>query len=164
MDEFLRSLLLVLCGLVAVIALVIAYLWYFIFGKSLRGVLMAGLSIMLNRDSKLDLDDDPQLVKRPQDVKSEMQHEVGSLDFESRISDSDEYIPQTHVEDSDGFSAQRVEPAKLTEELVSSSFEDGRFRRIAKAFSRPFLRMRLNTTSDLPAENVRRGTDTKNVE
>ena len=164
MDDFLRSLLLVLCGLVALIALAVTYLWYFVFGKSLRAVLMAGLSIMMNRDSKIDIDDDPKLAKRPKDAKGEITQEVEALDFTTSITTHDEYIPQMKTSDTDSFGAQSVDQRRQTQELVSSSFEEGRFRRITDVLSRPFLKMRMMMQSDIPAENVKRGGDSSNIE
>lgn len=157
MDDFVRSLLLVLCGLGAFVALVVTYLWYFVFGKSLRAVLMAGLSIMMNRDSRVKLDDDPKLVKRPVDVKKEMPQETAALDFQSSLTSQDQYIPQ--VKDMDSFGAQAVEPHRQTQELVSSSFEEGRFKRITNVLSRAFLRQRLPLDNGVSAENIHRSAD-----
>jgi|GEM_PF-1886632 len=156
MADFLPSLLLVLCGIVAVIALVIAYLWYFIFGRSLRAVLMAGLSIMLNRDSTIDLNADVVLEKRPEQVKKEMTQEAEALDFKGSLTSYDKYIPQMEVEESLDFSAQTVDAQPKAQEFVSSSFTTGRFRRVQEIFARPFLKMRIDPQSDVPAQNVKR--------
>ena len=164
MNDFVRSLLLVLCGLSAFIALVVAYLWYFVFGKSLRRVLMAGLGIMLNRDSRIDIDDDPKLVKRPADVKKEMPQETAALDFQSSVNSQDEYIPRIEGDDVDTFGAQAVESNRQTQELVISSFEGGRFKRITDVLSRAFLRQRLPLASDAAAENIKNGADSTHIE
>lgn len=158
MDDIVRILPLVLCGLVAIVTLIIAYLWYFVFGKSLRGVLMAGLGILLNRDSTIDINDDPKLIKRPTDVKKEMPEEMNALDFESSMTSNDQYIPQVRDDD---FGAQSAESKRQRQELVSSSFADGRFKRITEAISRTFLRQRWvsRNSDDVVAENVRPGND-----
>lgn len=159
MDEFLRNLLLVLCGLGALVLLVVAYLWYFVFGRKLRGVLMAGLSILLNRDSTIDLNADVVLEKRPEDVKNEMSQEVESLDFGSEIAESSQFVPK--VEEND-FSAFAVDSPMTQHELISSSFGEGRIRRMVNAVSRPFLRLRMQQPSKkAKAQNVQIGTDAK---
>lgn len=164
MDDFLRSFLLVLCGIGAVILLVITYLWYFVFAKSLRAVLMAGLSILMNRDSKIDLDDDPQVVKRPKDVKNEMPAETKSMDFHTTIENQDDYVPQSRIIDGDVFGAQTAGSQSKLNELVSSSFEGGRFRRMKELISRPFLRARMTVQEEVSAENIRRGMDSSDTD
>ncbi len=109
MDEFLPSLLLVLCGIVAVIGLVVTYVWYFIFGRSLRAVLMAGLSIMMNRDSTIDLDADVVLEKRPEQAKKEITQEVDALDFQGSLTTHNKYVPQMEADEPLSFGAQAVE-------------------------------------------------------
>jgi len=163
MDDFLRNLLLVFCGIGAIVLLIVTYLWYFVFAKSLRAVLMAGLSIMMNRDSKIDLDDDPKLVKRPEHAKKEMTQEVEAISFDASVNVQSEYVPQM-AHEADGFGAQAAESSSKKNSLVSSSFEGGRFRRITKVLSRPFLNMRLNSVGDVVAENLKQGTDSSNTE
>lgn len=158
MDEFVRILLLAVCGIGAIIFLIVTYLWYFVFGRSLRGILMAGLGVLMNRDMRIDLDDDPELTKRPQNVRQEMPHEIDALDFQSSLSTNDQYVPQAH-DDEDGFGAQAIDAKPLKQDLVSSSFEEGRFRRLTKALSRPFLRMRMSPQSDVPAKNLKQQND-----
>ena len=157
MQDFLPNLLLVLCGIGAVIALIIAYMWYFVFGRSLRGILMAGLSIMLNRDSTIDLNADVVLKKRPEQAKKEMTQEVEALDFQGSLSSHDKYIPQIESDDELDFSAQTVDAQSKPQGFVSSSFTSiGRFRRVQEVFSRPFLRMRITSQSDdVPSQNVK---------
>ncbi len=162
MDEFLPSLLLVLCGIVAVIGLVVTYVWYFVFGRSLRAVLMAGLSIMMNRDSTIDLDADVVLDKRPEQAKKEITQEVDALNFQESLTTHDKYVPQMEADESLNFGAQAVEAQSKTQEFVSSSFGTGRFRRMTEIFTRPFLKMRINPKSDVPAQNVKHGTDSSN--
>jgi hypothetical protein len=160
MENFLPSLLLVLCGIVAVIALIVTYLWYFIFGKSLRAVLMAGLSILMNQDSTIDLDADVVLDKRPEQAKEEIEQEVNALDFQESLTTHDKYIPQMKTQDSLDFSAQAIDIQPETQDLVSSSFTStGRFRRVQEIFSRPFLKMRIKPKSNVPAQNVKRKAD-----
>jgi hypothetical protein len=164
MNDFVRSLLLVLCGIGALVALVLTYLWYFVFGRSLRRVLMAGLGIMLNRDSRIDLNADVVLEKRPEQVKKEMAQEAAALDFQGEVTAHDQYIPQVAVDGSASFSAQTVDSKAETNTFVSSSFVGGRFRRVAETFVRPFLKMRINPQSDIPAQNVKRKPDSSDVE
>lgn len=160
MADFLPNLLLVLCGIVAVIALVVAYLWYFIFGRSLRAVLMAGLGIMLNRDSTIDLNADVVLDKRPEQAKKEMTQEAKALDFQGSLTTNDKYIPQMEVEEELDFTSQAVDIQSNKQDFVSSSFTaTDRFRRVQEIFIRPFLQMRINPQSDVPAQNVKRKAD-----
>lgn len=164
MDNFLPSLLLVICGIGAIIILALTYLWYFVFGRSLRAIFMAGLSIMTNRDSTIDLDADVELEKRPEQAKEEIIQEVEALDFQGSITTHSPYVPQVDGEDSDNFGAQAVQTQLKTQDFVSSSFGGGRFRRVKQVFTRPFLKMRVNQQSDVPAQNVKRGTDLSNME
>jgi hypothetical protein len=164
MDNILPSLLLVGCGFGAIIILALTYLWYFVFGRSLRGILMAGLSIMMNRDSTIDLDADVELEKRPEQAKEEMTQEVEALDFQGSITTHNPYIPQVDGEDSDNFGAQAVETQLNTQDFVSSSFGGGRFRRVGQVFTRPFLKVRIKPRSDAPTKNVKRGADSTNIE
>jgi len=161
MDEFLRNFLLVLCGIGAVALLVVAYLWYFVFGKSLRAVLMAGLSILMNRDSTIDLDADVEIKKRPEEAKKEMTQEIAALDFNDEVASHSPYVQQATIDE--GFGAQAVE-ADNKQELVSSSFGTGRFRRVLKSVMRPFLRLRMQSDSDTPARNIQQGHDANNSE
>tara|TARA_R110000744_G_scaffold299980_1_gene409272 strand:- start:58 stop:555 length:498 start_codon:yes stop_codon:yes gene_type:complete len=163
MEEFLPNLLLVLCGIVAVIALVIAYVWYFIFGRSLRAILMAGLSIMMNRDSTIDLDADVVVEKRPEQAKKEITQEVDALDFQGSLTSHDKYIPQIDADESLNFGAQTADAQPQKQDFVSTSFGTGRFHRVTEIFSRPFLKMRINPKSDdVPAQNIKHGTDPSN--
>jgi len=155
MDDFLRNFLLAICGIGAVVLLIVAYLWYFVFGKSLRAVLMAGLSIMMNRDSTIDMNADVEITKRPEDAKQEMTQEIEALDFDSQVASNSQFVPQA-VSD-EGFSAQVIDVDNKNE-LVSSSFGTGRFRRIVSTVVRPFLRSRVESTSDVRAKNLQRGT------
>lgn len=159
MDDFLRSLLLVLCGLSALVLLVIAYLWYFVFGKSLRGVLMAGLSILMNRDSTIDINADVEITKRPEDAKKEMTQEIQALDFNSQVASQSQRVPQAH--DEEDFGAQAVDVSSSKHELVISSFAPKRFRRVIDRMARPFLRDRIQPQSDVPAKNVQVGQDSE---
>lgn len=162
MEEFLPSLLLVLCGIVAIIGLIVTYVWYFVFGRSLRAVLMAGLSIMMNRDSTVDLDADVVLEKRPEQAKKEITQEVEALNFQDSLSTHDKYVPQIETDESHNFGAHAVEAQPNTQDFVSSSFGTGRFRRVTEIFTRPFLKMRINPKSDVPAQNVKHGTAPSN--
>lgn len=164
MNDFLPSLLLVICGIVALVALVIAYLWYFVFGRSMRAILMTGLSLLMNRDSEIDLDADVELEKRPEQAKEEIAHEVEALDFEGSITTHDQYVPQVDTEDSGNFGAQAVDVQPEKQDFVSSSFTSGRFRRVKQIFTRPFLKMRINSQSDIPAKNIIRGADSTDSE
>ena len=164
MDDILRNLLLVLCGLAALVALLVTYLWYFVFGRSLRAVVMAGLSIMMNRDSTIDLDADVVLERRPEQVKKEMTQEVESLDFHGNVTAHDKYVPQITDDESDNFGAQTAESQPPSNNFVSSSFEGGRFRRVTQAFTRPFLRMRINAQGRVGAQNVKQKPDPSDIE
>ena len=162
--DFLSSLLLVLCGIGAIILLVATYLWYFVFGRSLRAVLMAGLSIMMNRDSTIDMDADVEIVKRPEQVKEEMPQEIEALDFRGAITTYDPYVPQVDAEDLDNFGAQVADAQPKKQDFVSSSFTKGRFRRVTQIFTRPFLKMRIRPRSNAPAKNVNHTADPSNIE
>ena len=164
MDGILPNLLLVLCGLLAVIGLVLTYLWYFVFGRSLRAILMAGLSMMMNQDSTIDLDAEVVVEKRPEQVKEEMSQEIEALDFEESITTHDQYIPKIATDDALNFSAQTLDTQPKTQEFVSSSFKSGRFRRVKQIFTRPFLKTRINPQSTAPAQNVKRKADSSNTE
>lgn len=155
MDDFLRSLLLVFCGLGALVLLIVTYLWYFVFGRSIRGVLMAGLSILLNRDSRIDINADVVVEKRPSDAKKEIPQEVASLDFGDEVASSSQYVPQVEVDD---FSAYASDAPPAKQDLVVSAFGEGRFRRISNAVSRPFLKRRIpQIQDDMEAQNVQTG-------
>lgn len=165
MDENLvRNLLLVFCGLGAFILLIILYIWNFIFGRNLRAVLMAGLGILLNRDMTVDIDAPLDIKKRPKEVKAEMKSERQSLDFDGAMSVSDKYVPYIPG-DEEEFGAQMVEgTVHKSDEFVQSSFEGGRFRKVANAILRPFQTMRLQPRSQERARNVNQGTDSNDSE
>ncbi len=152
MDDFLRNFLLAICGVGALVLLVVTYLWYFVFGRSLRAVLMAGLSILMNRDSTIDINADVELTKRPEDVKNEMTQEVEALNFHGEVAEQGKFVPNAQLDE--GFGAQAVDIGSDKHELVSSSFASSRFRRVARRVMRPFLRDRISAQDDVNAKNV----------
>lgn len=164
MDETLRNLLLVLCGFGALGILGIMYIWYFVFGRSLQAVLMAGLSILMNRDMHVDLNAPLDIKKRPEQAKSEIKARASSMDFDSAVTSKDKYVPYIAGDEPENeFSAQAVE-VKPNPLIISTTAEKNRFRRLSEIVTHPFLGHRWNPQNNSRNENVNLGSDSSDSE